>query len=102
MKHQNFNQWVIREDLNKWHKIDKQKFTPPPTSTNILFFTASGDIYCGYYKGSIGFVCYGIGAKALTDVEVTHWRIMDFPAEYQQMLDEIDLAASTPINTPEP
>lgn len=99
MEKENFNNWVTKEELNKWHKVDKANFTPPPTSTNILFFTEGGGIFCGHYKGSVGFVCYGISKRELTDVEVTHWRILDFPLEYQQMLDDLDSGAAGQTGT---
>jgi len=95
----NFNNWVSSEKLNEWHKVDKENFTPPPTNYNLLFFTKAGDIFCGEYKGSRGFICYGIGKKELTDVEVTHWRIVDFPIEYQEMLDAMDASASGQTGT---
>lgn len=88
---ENFNNKVRKEDWDKWHKVDKSNFTPPPTSTNIVFFTESGSVFCGHYKSSVGFICYGIGAKELTDVEVTHWRILTNPAEYQKILDDMDI-----------
>lgn len=86
----NWNEYIEANNLNTWHKVDKDNFVPPKDNTTmILFFTKSGNIYCGYYKNS-GFVCYGIGKQELTDVEVTHWRNLDFPVEYQEMLDSID------------
>ncbi len=93
----NWNNWIAKNKANKWHKVDKDNFVPPKHSTNIVFFTKSGSVFTGYYKGSIGFICYGISKKELTDVEVTHWRNLDFPEEYQQMLDEMDNVA---INNP--
>ncbi len=90
MVKENFNNKVLKEDLDKWHKVDKTNFTPPPTSTNIIFFTESGGVYTGHYHNRRGFICYGIGAKELTDVEVTHWKIEPFPTEYQEMLDSME------------
>lgn len=86
----NWNNWIKEQGLDKWHKVDKKNFVPPTSNTNIIFFTKAGSIYCGHYKESVGFVCYGIGKKELTDAEVTHWRNMDFPEEYQKFLDDQD------------
>lgn len=83
-----FNQWVSKEDLDKWHKVNPLNFTPPPSSTNIIFFTEGGSVFCGIYHSRRGFVCYGIGAKELTDVEVTHWRILAFPDDFQELLNK--------------
>lgn len=85
----NFNEWVDKENLNTWHKVDKSDFKAPPTNYNLIFFTKAGGIFCGYYKR--GFVCFGINKIELTDVEVTHWRILDLPTEYQEFLDKSEI-----------
>lgn len=87
---ENWNNYIKKENLNRWNKVDKDNFTPPKRNINIVFFTKNGGIFCGEYKGNRGFVCYGIGARELTDVEVTHWRNLDFPGDYQDMLDDMD------------
>lgn len=101
MESKNFNDWVLKAGLNKWQKVDKKNFVPPPTNINLVLFTASGTVYCGHYKR--GFICYGIGARELTDVEVTHWKIELFPDDYQEMLDKQDLEwfgnSKTKVNT---
>jgi hypothetical protein len=86
----NWNNWIKREDLNKWHKVDHENFIKPPSDINLIFYTKALSCYCGVYKSSQGFICYGIGARELTDVEVTHWRLLDHPKEVQEMLDEMD------------
>lgn len=48
------------------------------------------DEQIGLDKRSTGFTCYGIGAMELTDVEVTYWRILSFPFDFQQLLDDMD------------
>lgn len=90
MEQTNFNSWVEKEGLDEWHKVDKENFVPPPTSTNLVFFTESGSIYRGIYHSRRGFVCYGIGAKELTDVEVVQWRVLKFPKEFQDYLDNME------------
>lgn len=90
MDKDNWNNHVKKENLNEWHKIDKDNFVAPKSNTNIIFFTKNGGVFCGHYKSSTGFTVYGIGAKELQDVEVTHWRNLDFPIEFQHMLDEMD------------
>lgn len=86
----NFNNWIKKYALDKWHKVDKENFVRPESNTNIVFFTKNGGIFCGHYDGRVGFVCYGINKKELTDVEVTHWRNLSLPDEYQKMLDDMD------------
>lgn len=86
----NWNNEVTKKELNKWHKVDKDNFVSPPSSTNIVFFTKAGDVFCGHYKGSEGFTCYGINKEELKTVEVTYWRLLPFPDEYQKMLDDMD------------
>jgi len=88
--HSNWNDWLKGSGFDKWNKVDKADFVPPETSTSIVFFTKAGDIFTGHYKGSVGFVCYGINQTQLTDVEVTHWRNLDWPDEFQKQMDEKD------------
>ena len=86
----NWNNWIEKEDLNKWHKVDHDNFIKPPSSTNIIFYTKALSVFCGHYKSSQGFICYGISKEELKDVEVTHWRLLDHPKEVQDMLDAMD------------
>ncbi len=89
MEKDNWNNHITKEGLDKWHKVDKDNFVPPESSTNIVFFTKNGGIFCGYYKRA--FICYGINKKELADVEVTHWMNLKHPDDFQQMLDDMDV-----------
>jgi len=88
--HSNWNDWLKGSGFDKWNKVDKADFVPPETSTAIVFFTKAGDVFTGHYKRSVGFVCYGINQTQLTDVEVTHWRNLDWPEDFQKQMDEKD------------
>lgn len=87
---ENWNTMIEQKGLNKWHKVDKGNFHAPQYSSTMMLFFSKGSIFCGYYSKSKGFVCYGIEKRELTDVDVTHWRNLDFPQEFQQFLDDRD------------
>jgi hypothetical protein len=87
----NWNNYTTKEGLDKWHKVDKQNFIPPKNDTNLVFYSKGGQVFCGHYKNGVGFVCYGVSKKELTDVEVTHWMNLKHPDEFQQMLDDMDM-----------
>lgn len=89
-KPENWNDYIIKKGYNNWQKVSKDNL-PEKNTTNLIFFTRNGGIFCGHYKSNTKtFICYGINGKEILDVEVTHWRNELFPKEYQDYLDSLN------------